>query len=260
MSCGATRFPGLTAEWLKRTFLFGVNLTDDEGNEYPESMFELCIEQAAEILETELGISLTMKVVTEELYDLVVGDWRRNYQFQVTQGPLRSVQEIKFQQGDFPGVGIPSNWIYIRNENLGLIEIINGRGTIMRTAEFFASYGPSRVFDFLGWSVDTRRAGYLRVSYTAGFDGNAYPYPAAIKMAIGQLAAMLPLDTAGDLIAGAGIASYSTSMDGLSESVGTTSSATNSGYGARILSYQNQFKMNIAALKKRYLGPQWAVL
>lgn len=254
MSCG------LTAEWLKQTFLFGVDLTNDEGDPYPDSMFELCIEQAKELIEAELGVSLALKTVTDELQDIVVGDWRRNYQFQTKKAPLRSVSAIKFQQGDFPAVEIPNNWVHIRNENMGLVEIIHGRGTILRTAEFFGSYGPSQVFDFLGWQVDTRRAGYIRVSYVAGFDGVTYPYPPGIKMAIGQLAAMLPLDTAGDLIAGAGIASYSTSMDGLSESVSTTSSATNSGYGARILSYQNQLKANMAALKKRYLGPMLAVI
>lgn len=48
-----------------------------------------------------------------------------------------------------------------------------------------------------------------------------------LKAAIGMVAALLPLDVAGDLIAGAGIATISTSMDSLSQSLGTTSSATN---------------------------------
>ncbi|HCB04523.1 MAG TPA: hypothetical protein DEQ43_09805 [Nocardioides bacterium] len=251
---------GLTVDWLKRTFLFGVDLTNDEGDPYPDGLFELCIEGAAERIETELGIKLSLRTITDELHDITVGDWRRAYQFQTKHGPLRSIQKLEFKQGDFPGVTIPNNWCYIRHENMGLVEIIAGQGSIQRTSEFFATFGPSQVFDFLGWHIDSRRAGYLRVSYTAGFDGTTYPIPAEIKMAIGHLASMLPLDTAGDLIAGAGIASYSTTMDGLSESVSTTSSATNSGYGARILSYQNQLKANMAGLKKRYLGPQVAVL
>jgi hypothetical protein len=79
--------------------------------------------------------------------------------------------------------------------------------------------------------------------------------PRDIMQAIGWLASMLPLDTAGDLIAGAGIANYSVSLDGYSESVGTTSSATNAGYGARILSYQKQLKDALPRLRARY-GPQ----
>jgi hypothetical protein len=54
---------------------------------------------------------------------------------------------------------------------------------------------------------------------------NATPYD--IKQAIGYKAALLPLDVAGDLIAGAGVASISSGFDGLHSSINTTSSATN---------------------------------
>jgi len=46
--------------------------------------------------------------------------------------------------------------------------------------------------------------------------------PADIKQAIGYKAALLPLDVAGDLIAGAGIANLHVGVDGLSQSLGTT--------------------------------------
>ena len=75
--------------------------------------------------------------------------------------------------------------------------------------------------------------------------------PALIK-AVGLLTAITPLDIAGDLIAGAGIASFSVGVDGLSQSIGTTSSATNAGYGARIISYQKQLKELMHILKAKY--------
>tara|TARA_R110000824_G_scaffold355998_1_gene543213 strand:- start:291 stop:521 length:231 start_codon:yes stop_codon:yes gene_type:complete len=59
-------------------------------------------------------------------------------------------------------------------------------------------------------------------------------------------------DIAGDLVAGAGIASLSISVPGLSQSIGTTSSATNSGYGARIKSYQEQIKKALPNLRRFY--------
>ena len=65
-------------------------------------------------------------------------------------------------------------------------------------------------------------------------------------------AAMRVLDVAGDLIAGAGIANKSLSIDGLSQSIGTTSSATNAGYGARILSYKSELKERMGNLKNYY--------
>jgi hypothetical protein len=78
-------------------------------------------------------------------------------------------------------------------------------------------------------------------------------YDPAIMDMICIISAMLPLDAAGDLIAGAGIANFSLSMDGLSESVGTTSSATNSGYGARVIQYRDRLKkLILPAIKRSY--------
>jgi len=75
---------------------------------------------------------------------------------------------------------------------------------------------------------------------------------AALTQAVLLTAAMMPLDVAGDLIVGAGIASYSVSMDGISENVNTTSSATNSGYGARVIQFQKELKSLIPALRAKY--------
>ncbi len=72
-------------------------------------------------------------------------------------------------------------------------------------------------------------------------------------------AAIGPLNIAGDLIAGAGIANKSISLDGLSQSIGTTSSATNSGYGARILQYEKQMKHMLEGLRTHYTGIQMVV-
>jgi hypothetical protein len=70
--------------------------------------------------------------------------------------------------------------------------------------------------------------------------------------AIGMIAAITPLDVAGDLIAGAGIANFSVGVDGLSQSIGTTASATSAGYGARIISFQNQLKSLMTQLRAKY--------
>ena len=76
--------------------------------------------------------------------------------------------------------------------------------------------------------------------------------PSNLVRAVLIVAAMLPLDVAGDLIIGAGISEQSISVDGLSQQVSTTSSATNAGYGARIHSYRAQLKMIMAGLHSQY--------
>jgi len=76
--------------------------------------------------------------------------------------------------------------------------------------------------------------------------------PANMVHAVGLKAALVPLDVAGDLIVGAGIASKSISMDGLSMNINTTSSATNAGYGARVGQYERELKALMSSLRKRW--------
>jgi hypothetical protein len=74
----------------------------------------------------------------------------------------------------------------------------------------------------------------------------------AIIRAVGLMSAMLPLDIAGDLIIGAGISQLSMNVDGLSQYIGTTSSPTNAGYGARLKAFERELERLIPALKAKY--------
>lgn len=104
-------------------------------------------------------------------------------------------------------------------------------------------------------SVDAAPAGGdALVTFTAD------AIPDDIKQLILIIAAMLPLAIAGDLIVGAGIASISTSMDGLSQSINTTASSTNSGYGARILELRKQADAMLPAIRARYRMPGLAMI
>ena len=82
--------------------------------------------------------------------------------------------------------------------------------------------------------------------------------PPLIVKAILYTAAILPLDTAGDLLAGAGIGQFSLAVDGLSQNIATTASATSAGFGAKIISYKDQLKTAMKTLKKRYKMPKIA--
>ena len=92
----------------------------------------------------------------------------------------------------------------------------------------------------------------------AGVDGpvllnwQVHTVPQALIKTISQVAALLPLDIAGNLIASAGIASQTLSVDGLSQEIHTTASATSSGFGATIISYQKQIADTMNAMKKKY--------
>lgn len=66
-----------------------------------------------------------------------------------------------------------------------------------------------------------------------------YFIPDDIANVVAKIASVDVLGIAGDAIL-AGVASMSTSIDGISESVSTTASATNATYGAHVLQYQKE--------------------
>jgi hypothetical protein len=108
----------------------------------------------------------------------------------------------------------------------GVVQIVPGQGGIADVLLIPGALMPM-------WSGRSGRVpGIWRFTYRAGFEIGKLPPD--LKHIIGMWASIGVLNIAGDLIAGAGIATKSVSVPGLSQNIGTTSSATNSGYGARI--------------------------
>jgi hypothetical protein len=100
--------------------------------------------------------------------------------------------------------------------------------------------------------------GFIRVNYRHGFGLGQIPRD--IKHLVGMLASIGPLNLAGDLISGAGIASWSMGMDGFSQSVNTTSSAENAGYSARIIQYRKDIGPLRESLRRYWQGIRAAVM
>ena len=90
------------------------------------------------------------------------------------------------------------------------------------------------------------RAGAVRADYVK--------IPSDIRMVLGALSGIHALNVAGDLVAGAGVASKSTSVDALSQSIGTTASAMYSGYSARIGVLKKSVSAALPAIRRRYMG------
>ena len=89
---------------------------------------------------------------------------------------------------------------------------------------------------------------------------SATTVPSDIMHCLGLKASLLPIDIAGDLISGAGVANFSIGADGIHQSLGTTSSATNSGYGSRRKSYERELKSLLPALRAKYKTMNFGVI
>lgn len=158
--------------------------------------------------------------------------------------PLREVKGIKFQFGSQPVLEVPADWIVQVLPLAGQINIVPGAGS--------ARVNPAVYWPYSGQMRGDLVPGWYVVTYEAGWDESEIPGDELHLM--GMYAAMFALHPAGDLLGGAGIAARSVSLDGVSQSIETTSSATNAGYGARIINYWKDIELLKSKLRRKYYG------
>jgi hypothetical protein len=237
----------MSVKELKINYLWGVNLTDDFGSPYPDSMMEFYLRSAVDTVEKKLDIMIRSKEITDEAHDLIPDDYREYMWIKTKEKPVQSITSVKLVMPANSLVQTFTGDDILLDQQFGVIQIVPpalDAGSVL----LFSGAGA------YPWARNlVRRIPHAwRVTYTAGFAPGEVPEN--IRHLIGMYAAMGPLNIAGDLIAGAGIASQSLSIDGLSQAISTTSSATNAGYGARILQYLKEIKDMLPEMRKAYHG------
>jgi hypothetical protein len=250
----------LTVEELKRIYLFGIKLTDDDGNPFPDEMFVHFIRDAISDVSIELDIKLQPQKFDEH-YDFYIREYEMYGFLQLRNRPIISVASytIEYPAGQ-DVIEFPVDWLRV-DRWAGHLQVLPARGTFTQQLVSAGGGFLPLVFGGSDYIPDI-----LHVVYTAGFElGDEGPtrefgLPRAIKEYVGMKAAFGPFNTAGDLIVGAGIAQKSLSFDGLSESVATTASATNSGFGSRLVQYEKQIKARSKKLMSYYKGSRMHVV
>jgi hypothetical protein len=91
---------------------------------------------------------------------------------------------------------------------------------------------------------------FYAIDYVAGFE-NSDAVPDDLRAAIGKMCAIEALNIVGDGLL-AGFSSSSLSMDGVSESMSSTQSATSAFYGARIMEYGKELDKYISDNKQKF--------
>jgi hypothetical protein len=235
----------MTVQDLKDIYLFGLDLTDDAGNPFPNILFEWSIRWAIAWVERKLDIRIRPTTFVDERYDYYQQDYLSWTIINLRESPIISVERVAVTWPSNQTVIVfPPEWIQARLD-AGQINIVPSSGTL---SQVLLTAGGS----FLPLVASGRDfvPNILAVDYTAGFPEGQVPID--IRDLVGKLASFGPLNIAGDLIVGAGIASKSISIDGLSQSINTTSSATNAGYGARLIQYGKEIKDVIPTLQRYY--------
>jgi hypothetical protein len=240
----------LSPDELKNIYFLGIPVTDSNGNPMADRDIELIIEMAQTEVENHLSIKFTRQVY-EENRDWNFDQWKKWGYIRTTfmvrdpislQGFLNTAQQIDY----------PKQWLSAKkasdnikfHRNIGLVPI-HGSANSLSNNVIYTGIAP-----YIGYFGNKEIPNYWLVKYLTGWD----KVPADLLDIVGKLASINIFHQLGDLIVGAGIASKSIGVDGLSQSISTTSSATNAGYGARIIGYVNDLKEKLPQARQVYRG------
>lgn len=316
----------ITPQWVRDRYLVGIDLTDDDGNDYPEAHYLQAIDSSISLLEGKYDIALRRprRCVFREGIDSQWFDSQTWYLTLTEKRPVQTLNKFQIQFGSYPASEVPLSWLQVVSKQAGQLQVIPGpEGWKI---PYLTGATPLLGFDAL--SGRGYVPNWIKIEYTAGFEFNlegtvAAPaggrtvtftpsgtqdledvlqigahvkvgeevhrvhdvmsattfkttdavatawsseectvldYDPGLLEYVGISASLPILDTAGDLIIGAGISNQSVSIDGLSQSIGTTSGVENSGYGARETQYRKRLDELNQAIRRKYRRINMAVL
>jgi hypothetical protein len=215
-------------------------------------MFEFAIRAAIDNLEKVIGVKLKPTVILQEMQDYFVNEYKDFAFIQLNEYPIVSVEQVSIQYPTAQSpVIFPVEWIQI-NKMHGQIHLIPTSGSLSQI--LMGTGGDYLNFVWRGWEF---MPNLWRVNYTAGFPRGQVPND--LVGIVGRMACFYPLNIAGDLVGGIAIASKSIGIDGLSQSINTTSSPENAGYSARLRQYERELKIEIPRQVAFYKGLRMSV-
>jgi len=232
---------------LLEIYFFGISFGTEDGKQMSQEVIEFYIRSAQEEIENHLNLKLIMQIIDEK-FDFLRDDFR-NWGFLRMSYPVVFPHRLMGKIGEIQQIEYPPEWLSSRVTNDGVYSknmfIVPAVGAPSTNIVVFSGVTPH-----LGLWINNKIPNYWQATYCTGFT----KMPTDMMNVIGKLAAINLFHIKGDLILGAGIASQSIGIDGLSQSISTTSSATNAGYGARIINYMNDLKINVPRLEAKYRG------
>jgi hypothetical protein len=239
---------------LKELYFYGIPIKERNGTEMSDNTILTYIRSAQAQIEGYLSVKLQKQIYTERL-PFFQENWN-NFNFLQVSFPARKAFSLEGWLAEIKQVAYPAQWLTTRetsddisyHRRINLIPIGTGTGTVIAFSGIMPYIGMRAMGGYI--------PDYWKVVYSTGFD----KIPADILTVLGKLASIMIFHQMGDIILGAGLSSMSLGVDGLSQSISTTKSAENAGYGARIKNYWEEFKTELPRLHDKYTGFVMTVL
>ena len=224
------------------TYLYGIRTKAPDGSDIADSVLSTYILSAQEELEKYLGIKFCSSVISET-HDYDVSD--SNALISVyTDYPVKDVVSLSGYYSDKKILDVPKEWLAYRKSSEGVFD----RKVDVVPSALSSTFAGGNGIAFFSMYSGRYVPNFWHIEYISGFS----KIQNDLLNFVGKLAAINVFNLLGDLILGAGIASQSISIDGLSQSISTTSSAENSGYSSRVKAYLEDLKVSLPRLESLY--------
>lgn len=217
----------LTAEWLKLRYFQGIPLTTPDGGKIPDEVFQHFIDAVVAEMEGILDLAIRPATGIVERHDFRIDQWRRWSYIRVRRRPCTAVTRLDVKYGSDTVFTFPLDWVRLEGP-WGQIHLFPSLGTFASPPELDNAYTLAPIL------LSNRWAPHL---FEVEYNGGLSELDDDLTHAIGMMAAVNLFAQLGDIVLGAGIASLSLSLDGLSQSIGTTASAMFNAYSARFETY-----------------------
>jgi hypothetical protein len=237
----------LTIDELRDNYLFGLPLTDNYGNEYPDSFYRYYIEAAVAYIERRLDVRLTPTVITDEKHPFYRQDYNKFIYLQLYNKPLHSVQEVRMVLPTETRIITFSNTWVRPDYDAATIEVVPGTGSITAVALGLSSLWAPIINGMMDYVPDI-----LRVDYTAGYRRGQVPRD--IVELIGKVASMGPLAIIGDLLLGPGVSGSTVTLDALMTNVRSTKESGQTAFSGRIKQYREDIRNDIREMRRTIHG------
>lgn len=232
-------------------YLYGITIQGGDGTAFSAESMRYYIEAAQREVESYFNLRLIRQFIYEEKLTFYRADYWQNFPILFTNYPVGQPMSLTGRFNNLEQISYPTQWLTCHQNSYGLHK---RRVSIVPTGSAVAQANAEVILSGLTTQLGSQHfvmiPDYWDFQYITGFDIDKMPMD--LLNLVGMVACFGPLGIAGDLILGAGIASQSLGVDGLSQGISSTSSATNSGYGARIVLYQKQIKDTVSRIKLVY--------
>ena len=178
---------------IRNNYLFGIDLSDANGNPLPEELFIHYLNAATDYVQNLLDITISDTDFTER-HDYIRNDYRNWGFIQLQHNPVKEVKRVNLMYGNERTVNIPLDWVQL-NKLTGQITLFPSAGSAnsLIIGQTGLLFGFQSQWDWapMLWEVE----------YTAGIDENDPSVPfALLKETIFKRASMGILNVWGERV------------------------------------------------------------